>query len=108
MVYDLNTYFIWMNEANRELNKNQNLDCSQNDAVEKILEDNACFFKMSKEDAKKLLLTCGVEEQFLPVVYEGCIAYKRFKSLVECQELDVNDPELFFIYDENGVLQRKR
>ena len=93
-----------MNQTRLNYNKSQNCDYSNNVVVGKILEDEACFFKMNKDDALKILSICGVANSVAPQTYDELTSFKNFKSLVAVSKVRFGDPELMIKYDKSGKL----
>lgn len=91
-----------MNQTRLNYNKSQNCDYSNNEVVAKILNDEACFFKMSKDDAMKVLSICGVSPSVAPQTYDELTSFDAFKTLATENKVSFNDPELLFTYDKFG------
>lgn len=58
-----------MNEATLRLKKNKNEDCTKNEKIKEFLQDKDFFFKISKENAIKVLQIVGVANDKLEEVY---------------------------------------
>lgn len=91
-----------MNQTRLNYNKSQNCDYSNNEVVAKILSDEACFFKMSKDDALKILLICGVSPSVASQTYAELTSFDAFKTLVSASKVSFGDPELLIAYDKYG------
>lgn len=103
----MNKYLKLMNQTTIECNKKQNIDCKNNEIVSKILEDEACFFKLNKADALKVLRVCGVSEDAAQQTYAEMTSFGAFRALVDAELVDVSDPQLKFAYDKSGNFVRK-
>lgn len=44
-------------------------DTKRNEIIKKILEDDKCFFRMTKEDAYEILKDIGVSEEKIEEIY---------------------------------------
>ena len=49
--------------------KKKGKDTRKNEVIQNILEDDSCFIKMNKEDAKMILKDIGVAEDRLELIY---------------------------------------
>lgn len=58
-----------MNEATIRLKKSKNEDCTKNEKINEFLQDKNFFFKISKENALKVLRLVGVANDKLEEVY---------------------------------------
>ena len=91
-----------MNQTRLNYNKSQNCDYSNNVVIGKILEDEACFFKMNKDDALKILSICGVASSVAPQIYDELTSFDAYKALVLSGDLNYNATELIITYDKSG------
>ncbi len=96
-----------MNQTRLNYNKSQNCDYTNNEVVAKILNDEACFFKMSKDDALKILLICGVSPSVAPQTYAKLTSFDAFKALAAAGKVHFNAPELLVAYDNQGNRKTK-
>lgn len=83
-----------MNEAMIEYLKSKNMDNSRNIIIDDILSDEACFFKMDKEDAFIVLEDIGVGKSKLEKIYNELVNRKTYEKLIQSNVLDQNDEEL--------------
>jgi hypothetical protein len=81
------------------LNKNS-ISNNRNYIIKKILEDDACFFKLEKDDAYIILDDIGVKKDEIPNVYSLIISYDEFKKLKNTGKIDDDDKELKFNFKE--------
>lgn len=87
-----------MNEATLRALKEKNGDYSKNKKIKEILEDEACFFKMSKEAAFSVLFYSGVNTDKLEETYKKVIAKDRFDRLVTAGKINIDDEKLIIKY----------
>ncbi len=97
-----------MNQTRLNYNKSQKCDYSNNEVVAKILNDEACFFKMSKSDALKILSICGVSSDIASQMYEKLTNFDAFNALVSADKIHFDDSELLFAYDKYGNRKTKQ
>jgi hypothetical protein len=81
------------------LNKNS-ISNNRNYIIKKILEDDACFFKLEKDDAYIILDDIGVKKDEMPNVYSLITSYDEFKKLKNTGKIDDDDKELKFNFKE--------
>lgn len=88
-----------MNEAMliEKMDKKQN--CEMNARIKQILEDEAIFFKISKEDSFKLLNSVGVKDNSLEQVYKKLTSLNMFYSLLRAGKIKEDDNTLIVKYE---------
>lgn len=85
-------------------------NCKRNEIIKKILEDEACFFKMDKIDAYIILEDIGVSDEQMEVIYSNLISTDSFYNLVHSKKIDANDEELKVkhkIYDPENIFKKR-
>ena len=99
-----------MNETTiRYLNK-IGKDTTRNEIINKILEDDACFFKREKEDACVILQDIGVSSNKTEELYNKLISKDEYYFLCERGKIKKEDPALIIkyeSYDNNDLFKRK-
>lgn len=92
-----------MNETRiRYLNK-INKDTYRNQIINKILEDEACFFKMEKEDALILLEDIGISKDNIESIYNDLISKNRYYELEQKGNINNKDKEILIKYEERNI-----
>lgn len=87
--------------------KKLGIDCQRNNIVKNILEDDTCFYKMSKEDAILILKEIGVQSN-IENIYAELTSSDLFYELYRNGKIDVNDNELIIkykIYDYENLFK---
>ena len=98
-----------MNEAKIEILKEKNNDYSLNTKIQEYLEeDEAFFFKISKEKAYKILKEIGIKSEKLKTVYEKLISSKAFYDLLNKGKIKGNDNLIikYDIYNQNDLFKK--
>ncbi len=80
-----------MNEATIKLLKDKNKNCSINLKIKDFLQDEAFFFKISKDNAYKILFNVGVKKEQLDNVYNKLISPMVYYSLLKRNIIKPND-----------------
>lgn len=88
-----------MNEAMLKLLKDKNSNYEENLKIQKYLEDEAFFFKITKENAYKILKNVGVRNESLEDVYKKLTSPNMFYSLLNNGKLKADDNNLIIKYD---------
>ena len=92
-----------MNETRiRYLNK-INKDTYRNQIINKILEDEACFFKMEKEDTLILLEDIGISKDNIESIYNDLISKNRYYELEQKGNINNKDKEILIKYEERNI-----
>ena len=87
---------LYLKKIKKEYNKNR--------IIKNILSDDACFFKMNREDAFQVLNNIGIVEAEIENVYKELISRKEFYRLIQYNKIDINDENLIIkypLYDNN-------
>lgn len=89
-----------MNESKIIYLKQLGKDARRNEIIEKILEDDACFFKMKKEDASLILQDIGVSIDKVNSTYVQLISYDNYFKLKSIGKIDEKDESLIVKYED--------
>ncbi len=89
---------VVMNETEIELAKTKNKNCEKNLKIQKYLEDEAFFFKVSSSKAYEVLQDVGIKQEKLKEVYRKLISPKMFYDLVESKKINPEDENLVVKY----------
>ena len=87
-----------LNEADMIYNKKLNFSCEKNQIIEKLLNDDAVFFKISKEDAYLILKKLNILDNKLYINYMSLISYDEYKRLIN--ENKLKKEEVIFNVDD--------
>lgn len=90
---------VVMNEAMLKLLKDKNANYEENLKIQKYLEDEAFFFKITKENTYEILKNVGVRNESLENVYQKLISPNIFYRLVNTGKINPNDDNLIIKYD---------
>lgn len=99
-----------MNDAMILYLKKVGMNCKRNEIIKKILEDEACFFKMDKNDAYIILQDIGIGDEQMEVIYSNLISTDSFYNLVNSKKIDANDEELKIkhkIYEPENIFKKR-
>ena len=94
---------VIMNEAMIKFLKEKNMDCSLNEKIQKKLQDEALFFKISKINAHKILKAVGVKEENFEKVYKKLTSSDIFYELVQKGKVVYNDENLIIKYNDYRI-----
>lgn len=72
----------------------------RNEIIKQILKDEACFFKIEKEDAYIILKDIGVSQEQVDSVYLKLISSDNFFDLVRKGKINENEPDLKVKYSK--------
>lgn len=89
---------VIMNKTEIALAKKNNKNCEKNLEIQKYLEDEAFFFKISPSKAYEILQTVGIKQDKIKEVYEKLISPIMFYDLISNKKLDPNDESLVVKY----------
>lgn len=89
---------VVMNEATLKLLKDKNSNYEENLKIQKYLEDEAFFFKISKELAYNILENVGVRQESLETVYKKLIEPNMFYQLLNSGKIKADDNNLIIKY----------
>mgnify|MGYP003571575019 CR=1 FL=1 len=87
-----------MNQTQLEVLKDKNEDYDIYEKIQKLLQDEALFFKISKSNAYKIFQMIGIRKESFEEVYNKLIAKPIFHELVYKGKIDVNDQNLVVKY----------
>lgn len=90
---------VVMNEAKIKMLKDKNVNYDENLKIRKYLEDESFFFKISKENAYKILKKVGVRKESMDDVYKKLIDSYTFYELLNKGKINVNDKNLVIKYN---------
>lgn len=90
---------VVMNEAMLKTLKDKNANYEENLKIQKHLEDEAFFFKISKSEAYKILQNVGVRQASLEDVYKKLTSPNIFYDLLNQGKIIANDVNLTIKYD---------
>ncbi len=84
--------------------KVKGISLKKNELIKEILKDDACFFKMEKEEAFVVLKNLKVSEDMLEYTYKELTSKQEFYRLHNDGKINVNDEDLkikYEIYNNN-------
>jgi len=90
---------VIMNEAMLKTLKDKNANYEENLKIQKYLEDEAFFFKISKTNAYKILQSVGVRQESLEDVYKKLTSPNMFYDLLNRGKIKADDDNLIIKYD---------
>lgn len=90
-----------MNETTILYLKRLGKNTKRNEIVNNILEDEACFFKLNKNDAYIILKDIGVSESKLDEVYSELISKNNYYDLQNRGIINKNSEDIIIRYNEN-------
>ena len=71
----------------------------RNKIIEKILEDETCFFKLQASDAKSILEDIGVSKEKIDTVYSELTSKETYYHLQAIGKINNNDSEIKIKYE---------
>lgn len=89
--------------------KKLGFNCQRNEIIKKIFTDEACFFKMSKEDALLILNEVGIKDN-IEEIYAKLISSDIYYDLYKKGKIDEHDNELvikYEVYDTENLFKDK-
>ncbi len=86
-----------MNETTIAYLKKMGVDSKRNEIIKQILQDEACFFKMNREDAYIILKDVGISNK-IEEIYTGLISKEEYYHLQQSGKIHDYD-ELKIKYD---------
>ena len=96
-----------MNETMIAYLKKIGMNNQRNEIIQEIFKDEACFFKMDKDDAYLILHDIGIKEN-IEIIYSELISNDVFYDLYKRGKIQENDKELvikYQIYDVNKLFK---
>ena len=82
--------------------KKMGINYQRNELIKKILSDDACFFKMNKEDAFAVLGSVGIRDN-IEEIYEKLISSDVYYDLYQKGIINENGSELIIKYQIYGT-----
>lgn len=98
-----------INEANIQYLKKINENFKRNEIIKEILNDDACFFKMNKNEAYMLLSEIGILDEHIENIYQKLISTDEFYYLYKSKKIDLKDEEVIIkypIYAVEGIFKK--
>ena len=98
-----------INEANIQYLKKVNENFKRNEIIKEILNDDACFFKMNKDEAYMLLSEIGILDEHIENIYQKLISTDEFYYLYKSKKIDLKDEEVLIkypIYDVEEIFKK--
>ena len=100
-----------MNESTIIYLKKMGGDSTKNEIIKKILEDDACFFKIDKKDSLVILQDIGIKKEKIKDLYKELISKEEFYLLYQKGKInkdtdlkikyEINNNDSFFINKNN-------
>lgn len=87
-----------MNEATKRLLESKHEDSIKNQKINEYLKDEAFFYKISKQNAFKILLAVGVKSEQLENTYKKLISPSVYYRLVREGKININDRSIVIKY----------
>lgn len=75
------------------------MSSKRNEIIQKILKDEACFFKMNKIEAFAILKDIGVTKEKIMITYLNLISYDNYYNLYKDGKINGNEKELIVKYN---------
>ena len=100
-----------INDSNILYLKKINRNYKRNEIVKNILDDEACFFKMNKNDAHIILQDIGILSEQIDIIYQKLISSDEFYRLFKSKKIDLNDKDILIqypIYDTDDLFKNKK
>ena len=100
-----------INDSNILYLKKINRSYKRNEIVKNILDDEACFFKMNKNDAYIILQDIGILSEQIDIIYQKLISSDEFYRLFKSKKIDLNDKDILIqypIYDTDDLFKNKK
>ena len=99
-----------MNYSMIDCLKGKGISVKKNELIKEILKDEACFFKMNKEEALIVLRNLNVSNEMLEETYKKLIDRQEYYRLFNAGKIDVNDKDLKIQYEQwrNSIFEEKK
>ena len=100
-----------INDSNILYLKKINRSYKRNEIIKNILDDEACFFKMYKNDAYMILQDIGILDNQIDDIYQKLISSDEFYRLFKSKKIDLNDKDILIkypIYDTDDLFKNKK
>lgn len=95
-----------MNETMIAYLQKLEISSERNEIIKQILKDEACFFKMEKEDAHMVLKEVGVSNH-IEEIYAGLISREEFYRLQQSGKINEDD-DLKIKYEAYNEIFKKK
>lgn len=99
-----------INDSNILYLKKINKSYERNEIIKNILDDDACFFKMNKDDAYMILREIGILDDKIETVYKKLISYDEFYNLYKSKKIDLDDEKILIkypIYNPDDIFKKR-
>lgn len=96
-----------MNETMIAYLEKLGISCERNIIIKQILKDEACFFKIEKEDAYMILKDVGVSNN-IEEIYASLISREEFYRLQQSGKIHENDDDLKIKYELYHEIFKKK
>lgn len=86
------------------------MNCKRNEIISNILKDEACFFKLEKEDACIILQDIGIDTEHIEETYSKLTSSSTFYDLLNNKKINENDTELkikYKTYEADDLFKKK-
>lgn len=83
----------------------------RNEIIRKILNDDTCFFKLTKNDAYMILEDIGIAKEKIDAMYSKLISSDSYYRLRELGKINDEDKEIkvrYKNYDHNDLFKSKK
>lgn len=96
-----------MNNTMIKYLKNMGMNVKRNEIIKQILNDDACFFKMNKEDAYIILQDIGISKEKIDSLYLTLVSIDEYFYLKKAGKIKENE-DLIIKYDVNDLFKKKK
>jgi len=76
------------------------MSTKRNEIIKKMLDDDACFFKLDKSDAFIILHDVGVSNENMDTIYKKLISSDEYYYLKQAGKINGNEDELKVKYED--------
>ena len=83
----------------------------RNEIISKILKDDTCFFKISKEEAYIILEDIGIAKDKVDLIYSNLISHDIYYDLQKKGKISENDEDIIIKYrnyDSNDLFKNRK
>ena len=94
-----------MNDATILYLEKMKINSERNILIKNILKDDACFFKLDKQDAYSILEDIGVEKNIIASVYLELISSKQYYYLQQTRKIEDSDEEIKIKYKKYNPME---
>lgn len=99
-----------MNDTMIKYLKNMGMNTKRNEIIKKILNDDACFFKMNKENAYIILQDIGISKEKIASMYLKLVSSDEYYYLQKAGKIK-EDEDLIIKhkkYDAKDLFKKKK